>query len=108
MLISYLSSDVCSSDLTLDFRQPGDLIYLIGESRNDIASSQYLYSWHKVKKSPAPFFDLDKEFEVQQAIKNLILENLIDSAHDVSDGGLYISLLESAIDRKSTRLNSSH
>src|SRR3546814_10543550 len=51
------------------------------------------------KKSPAPFFDLDKEFEVQQAIKNLILENLIDSAHDVSDGGLYISLLESAMPR---------
>src|SRR3546814_20527214 len=49
------------------------------------------------KKSPAPLFDLDKEFEVQQAIKNMILANLIDSAHDVSDGGLYISLLESAM-----------
>jgi len=84
---------------SLAFRQPGDLIYLIGESKNDIASSQYLYSWHKIRQSPAPFFDLDKEFDVQQVVKNLILENLIDSAHDVSDGGLYITLLESAMPR---------
>lgn len=84
---------------SLAFRQPGDLIYLIGESKNDISSSQYLYSWHQIKQSPAPFFDLDKEYDAQQVVKNLILENLIDSAHDVSDGGLYISLIESAMPR---------
>jgi phosphoribosylformylglycinamidine synthase II len=80
-----------------DFRNEGDLIYLIGESKNDIASSQYLASFHKIAASPAPFFDLEKEYAMHQVIKQLIKEKLLVSAHDVLDGGLYIALLESAL-----------
>lgn len=80
-----------------DFRNEGDLIYLIGESKNDIASSQYLASFHNIAASPAPFFDLEKEYAMHQVIKQLIKEKLLVSAHDVSDGGLYIALLESAL-----------
>ena len=83
--------------MTLDFKQTGDVIYLIGESKNDIASSQYLVSQHKVQLSPAPAFNLDEEFAVQQATSKAIANNLIQSAHDVSEGGLFISLLESAM-----------
>ncbi|MGN8069568.1 phosphoribosylformylglycinamidine synthase subunit PurL [Mucilaginibacter sp. SG564] len=83
--------------MTADFKQPGDLIYLIGESVNDIASSQYLASWHKILKAPAPHFDIDQEYEVQQAVKGLIQHRVIESAHDVADGGLYIALLESSM-----------
>jgi len=83
--------------MTLDFKAEGDYIYLIGASHNDIASSQYLASYHGIKASPAPYFDLDEEYETQQAIKQLIRKKLIASAHDVSDGGLYIALAESAI-----------
>jgi phosphoribosylformylglycinamidine synthase len=82
---------------TLAFREKGDMIYLIGRSYNDIASSEYLYSYHKIKQSPAPHFDLDEEYEVQKLIKALIRNNLIHSAHDVSDGGLFVALLESAM-----------
>lgn len=82
---------------SLDFKTEGDLIYLVGEAQNDIASSEYLYSWHKVKKSQAPYFDLDKEFALQKQIKTLIQEGLLASAHDCSDGGLYITLLEAAM-----------
>jgi phosphoribosylformylglycinamidine synthase len=81
----------------LSFRKKGDMIYLIGRSYNDIASSEYLYSYHKIKESPAPHFSLDEEYEVQQLIKTLIGHNMIHSAHDVSDGGLFIALLESAM-----------
>ncbi|MDR1895621.1 MAG: phosphoribosylformylglycinamidine synthase subunit PurL [Prevotellaceae bacterium] len=81
----------------LSFRQKGDMIYLIGRSRNDIASSEYLYSYCKIKESPAPYFDLDEEYDVQKIIKELIVSNLIQSAHDVSDGGLFVTLLESAM-----------
>jgi phosphoribosylformylglycinamidine synthase len=84
---------------TLDFKQEGDLIYLIGESKNDISSSEYLYSYCKVKNSPAPYFELETEYNVQQAIINLIQHQLIQSAHDVSDGGLFMSLLESSMVR---------
>ncbi|HEY9196538.1 MAG TPA: phosphoribosylformylglycinamidine synthase subunit PurL, partial [Mucilaginibacter sp.] len=83
--------------MTADFKQPGDLIYLIGESVNDIASSQYLASWHKITAAPAPYFDIDKEYAIQQTVKELIKHRVIESAHDVADGGLYINLLESAM-----------
>lgn len=82
---------------TLDFKAEGDVIYLVGESKNDISSSEYLYSYCKVKASPAPFFDLDTEFNVQNAISSLIKNKLVQSAHDVSDGGLFMNLLESAM-----------
>lgn len=83
--------------MTSDFKNPDDLIYLIGESVNDIASSQYLASYHNITACPAPYFDLEKEYAMHQVIKQLIKQNLINSAHDVSDGGLYITLLESAM-----------
>ncbi len=82
---------------SLAFKNEGDLIYLIGDSKNDINSSEYLYSYHNVKLSPAPFFDLDKEFELQEGVKGLIVNGLIQSAHDCSDGGLFVTLLESSM-----------
>jgi len=86
-----------STLMTADFKQPGDLVYLIGESVNDIASSQYLASYHKILSAPAPYFDLDKEYDMHQVIKQLIKHQIIQSAHDVSDGGLFITLVESAM-----------
>src|SRR3546814_10676115 len=86
-----------SNIMTLDFKSTDDLIYLLGESVNDIASSEYLSSFLNIRKSPAPYFDLEKEYAMHQVLKQLIREKLIVSAHDVSDGGLYITLLESAM-----------
>jgi phosphoribosylformylglycinamidine synthase subunit PurL len=85
--------------MTLDFKQAGDVIYLVGQSRNDIGSSQYLVSQHKVEKSQAPHFELDEEYNVQQTVKKIIAGNLVQSAHDLSEGGLFIALLESAMVR---------
>lgn len=82
---------------TLAFQAEGDRVYLVGRSKNCIASAQYLYSYRGVKASPAPTFDLAEELAVQQTIKNLISEQLIQSAHDVSDGGLFVALAESAM-----------
>jgi len=83
--------------MTSNFKAEADLIYLIGESQNDIASSQYLASFHRITAAPAPYFDLEKEYDMHQVVKQLIKEQLIQSAHDVADGGLYITLLESAM-----------
>ena len=85
--------------MTLDFKAPGDLIYLIGLSQNDLASSEYLYSYRGVKASPAPHFDIDEEAHVQNVVKDLIQNQLLQSAHDVSDGGLFVTLAESALPR---------
>ena len=85
-----------SNQMTMDFKKEGDCIYLIGECKNDIGSSEYVYSYHKISNTPAPSFDLDEEFSVQQTVKKLIEEKILDSAHDCSDGGLFVALTESA------------
>ena len=81
----------------LAFKEEGDLIYLIGQSQNDISSSQYLAKYHKVAFSPAPWFDLDEEKRLQDAIYESIEKGFIRSAHDVSEGGLFVTLMESAM-----------
>ena len=82
---------------SLAFENSSDLIYLLGESKNDISSSEYLFSYHKIKESSVPDFDLDIELELQEDLYSLITKGLIISAHDLSDGGLFISLLESSM-----------
>jgi phosphoribosylformylglycinamidine synthase len=81
--------------MTLGFKQEDDLIYLIGQSRNDIHSSEYLHKYVGVEFSPAPHFDLDEEHAFQQVILQLISAKQVNSVHDISEGGLFITLLES-------------
>jgi len=69
---------------------------MIGKCENDISSSEYLASYHGLKESPAPKFDLDAEYEMQKTVTKLIRAGVIESAHDVADGGLFITLLESS------------
>jgi phosphoribosylformylglycinamidine synthase len=85
--------------MTLDFKLKGDLIFVLGECTDDIASSEYLVAYHGIKASPAPHFDLQKEWEVQEVVKGLIQSELINAAHDVSDGGLFVSLVEMSLPR---------
>jgi phosphoribosylformylglycinamidine synthase len=80
--------------MSLNFKQKGDLIFVIGNCTNDISSSEYLVSHHGIKKSPAPYFNLDEEFNLHQAISHLIELETINAAHDVSDGGLFVTLSE--------------
>jgi phosphoribosylformylglycinamidine synthase subunit PurL len=82
---------------SLSFKNEGDLIYVIGKQANDIASSEYLYSFHKIKNTPAPYFNLDEEYALHKALNTIIKKGLIQSAHDVSDGGLFITLFESGL-----------
>jgi len=83
--------------MTLDFKKKGDLIFLVGDYTNDISSSEYLATYLGIKESPAPYFDLEKEFDMQKAVQGLIENKLINAAHDVSDGGLYVTLVEMSI-----------
>jgi len=85
--------------MTLDYKKAGDHIYLIGESVNDIGSSQYLAKLCGVEYSAAPYFELEKEYHLQQVIKGLIENGDIQSAHDVSEGGLMTMLFEKGFNR---------
>lgn len=81
----------------MGFAQKGDLIFMIGENRNDISSSQYLVEIHGVQESSTPFFSLEEEYANQEQIKMLIRKGVLSSAHDVSEGGLFVALMESAM-----------
>ena len=82
---------------TLNFKAKGDLIYQLGTSREDISSSQYLVYHHGITESPAPQFSLEEEYALQEQVKMLIRQGVLQSAHDVSEGGLFVALMESAM-----------
>jgi phosphoribosylformylglycinamidine synthase len=84
---------------TLNYKTAGDVILLIGEQQDDIASSEYLHKLKGVEYSPAPHFELDEEFAVQKFVSSIIKEELIKSAHDISEGGLIVALLEKGFHR---------
>ena len=83
--------------MTLDFKTKGDLIFIIGQSHDDISSSEYLFSYHGVKASPAPYFNLEEEFAMQQVVKELIKNKHVNAVHDIADGGLFVTLTEMSI-----------
>ncbi len=85
--------------MTMDFKQEDDEIYLVGISRNDIGSSEYLHKLKGIEFSPAPYFEIEEECEVQREIRKMIDKKLIHSAHDVSEGGLFVTLMESCFNR---------
>lgn len=82
--------------MTLDFKAEGDMIFLVGKATDNISSSEYVHKLHGVEFSPAPHFELDEEFALQQTIAALIKNKTIVSAHDVSEGGLFTTLIESS------------
>ena len=82
---------------SLGFKGKSDLIYMLGKCDNDISSSEYLASYHGIKESSTPNFNLDTEAELQNILTKLIRSGVIESAHDVTDGGTFITLLESAM-----------
>jgi phosphoribosylformylglycinamidine synthase subunit PurL len=73
--------------------------YMNGELAAEIPA-EYLYPYHNVKLTPAPYFNMDEELKLQTALKEVIEQKLVKSAHDVADGGLYIALLESAMPKE--------
>ncbi|HLX90383.1 MAG TPA: AIR synthase-related protein, partial [Puia sp.] len=94
-MVGLLESEV--GQMTLDFKSVGDFIILVGKSTNDINSSEYLNKLVGIEYSPSPHFDLDEEYSLQQKVIDLIEGKVVQSAHDVSEGGLFVALVESAI-----------
>jgi phosphoribosylformylglycinamidine synthase len=88
-----------SKKMTLDFKEEGDIIYVLGNMFDDISCSEYLHHILKIEHSPAPHFDLDLEYDLHESVLELIDKNLIVSAHDLSEGGLFIALCESCFHR---------
>ncbi len=86
--------------MTQDFKDENDFIYLVGEMLDDLGCSEYLHNIQGVGHSPAPRFDLDMEYRLQEKLKELIREKCILSAHDISEGGLFTALCECGFNRE--------
>lgn len=87
--------DITTDTMSMNFKQEGDKIYLLGKVVEDIGSSEYVYAYHGIKNSPAPYLDMDEELALQNQMLDLIKAGLVQSAHDVSDGGVIVTVLES-------------
>lgn len=77
------------------FKAAGDLVWLLGDLQASLEASEYLKEIHNAVAGTPPFVDLDIEKRLQNLVLDLIDQNLLSSAHDVSDGGLIIAAMES-------------
>lgn len=85
--------------MSLHFKNEGDVIYLLGNNPEDFNCSEYLHKLSNVEFSPAPYFNLEEEFRLHEAVIALIKNKMILSAHDISEGGLFVTLAESGFFR---------
>ncbi len=79
------------------FKDKGDDIYLLGETKDELGASEYLSIIHGKKQGQIPELDLTTEHNLHRTINKLITSGLIKSAHDCSDGGLGVAIAESCI-----------
>jgi len=88
--------DDLSKAVTMDFKQPGDLIYIVGESFEELGGSEYFAMLGGVGSS-VPKVDAMRSRSVFNCLHQAMEESLVASCHDISDGGLGAALAECAI-----------
>lgn len=77
------------------FQGTGDLIYLLGETHDELGASEYLKAVHGRIDGRPPRLDLDAEAALHRLMKDATSQRLLRSAHDLSDGGLGVAIAES-------------
>jgi phosphoribosylformylglycinamidine synthase len=82
---------------TQGFKQEGDVIVLLGETKAELGGSEFQYVIHGVTEGRPPMIDLDAEKRLQDAVLKAIRSGLVRSAHDLSEGGLALALAEACI-----------
>jgi phosphoribosylformylglycinamidine synthase II len=93
-----------SKIVTQYFKEPQDLILLLGKNKQELGGSEYLKKIHGLKKGSCPKIDLDLERKVQKTALQAIEKGLVQSAHDCSEGGLAVALAECCISNPDKRI----
>ncbi len=81
--------------VTHHFKEKGDLVFLLGQTSEEIGGSEYLKVVHGRVDGKPPKLELDAESAVQGLVRKAGASGLLRSAHDLSDGGLGVALTES-------------
>lgn len=89
--------DIENDVMTPDFKNDGDIIFYVGSKRMGLGGSEYLHTLHNLTTGDAPEIDLDFEAALQKTLLGAIQNKIVNAVHDVSDGGLAITLAEMAI-----------
>lgn len=89
--------DDLSLKLDQFFKNEGDLIFLLGETFEEIGGSEYLKQIHGLTKGNPPVLDLEKEKKLWLALTEMNHQKVLQSAHDLSEGGLALALAESCL-----------
>jgi phosphoribosylformylglycinamidine synthase len=79
------------------FKKEGDAVVLLGENREEFGASEYLRIAYGLEKGLPPGIDLEREKAVQEVCIEAIARGLVESAHDLSEGGLAVCATESCI-----------
>ena len=82
------------------FQEAGDVIYLIGETKAEFGGSELQNLIDGSYKGKAPTIDLQTEAKIQNQLLGAIQEGIIQSAHDIAEGGLAVALAESVFNKK--------
>lgn len=90
--------------MTSYFKNEGDTIIILGKNKNEIGGSEYLSRIHNQIKGNAPELSLEDEKILCETVTELIDKKLINSAHDISDGGLAIALAEACVMNRDKQL----
>jgi len=81
--------------VTMDAKRPGDLVYLLGKTGNELGGSEYLALRGAIGNS-VPTVNPEKALKRYKALHRAINEGLVASCHDLSDGGLAVAVAEKA------------
>ncbi|HWO55300.1 MAG TPA: AIR synthase related protein, partial [Paenibacillus cookii] len=82
---------------TQGFKQGGDVIFLLGDTKAELGGSEFQYAVHGVTEGRPPALDLNTEKTLLAGVLGAIQGGLVQSAHDLSEGGLAVALAESCI-----------
>jgi phosphoribosylformylglycinamidine synthase len=78
------------------FKQNGDIILLIGKNdETNVGGSSYLAEIHKIEAGALPELNYEQERKSCDCVRALIDKRLLQSCHDLSQGGLGVTLAES-------------
>jgi len=86
-----------SKTLTIDLKEHGSSIMILGTTYPELGASEYLYVVHGIEAGEVPIPRPSLELRVASLMRQLIRNNYVKSAHDISVGGLIVALLEMAV-----------
>ena len=89
--------DVEKHKMSPSFKKEGDIILYVGAPRIGLGGTEYLKVIHGLTTGDAPILDLDVELKVQETVLEAITSGLVTAAHDISDGGLAVTIAEMGI-----------